>query len=159
MDALIAWTVCRTERCVLLTTRQGRAFELENRNGAFDAGRRLQLALYSPAISAQLHAVVSRAEYRFTTAKGDGAVARANEAMLRAAPAIVQSLLNDVQHGRFLPTIDAADCRYCDYATVCRVIAGRFDSHSPRAAWAKEQFQASAHFAGVRARRTAPGDE
>jgi ATP-dependent helicase/nuclease subunit B len=142
----------------LVDYKTGKSFELDNKRGVFDGGRKLQLALYSPAISAQLHAVVAMAEYRFPTAKGDGGVARADEAMLQAAPRIVQSLLDDVAAGRFLPTLDASDCRFCEYATVCRVTVSRFDSHSPRAAWAKENNEVNVHYDGVRQRRLAEDD-
>jgi ATP-dependent helicase/nuclease subunit B len=137
----------------LVDYKTGRAFELDGKGGAFDGGRKLQLALYSPAISAQLSAPVSRAEYRFTTARGDGVIAHANEAMLAEAPRIVRSLLDDVRHGRFLPTMEPADCRYCDYAGVCRVATSRFSFTSPRASWAKVVGADNAHYAGMRERR------
>ena len=35
----------------------------------------------------------------------------------------------------FLPTDDESDCRFCDYADVCRVRVEWGEKHSPRARW------------------------
>ncbi|MDQ6611638.1 MAG: PD-(D/E)XK nuclease family protein, partial [Gemmatimonadota bacterium] len=73
----------------LIDYKTGRAFELDTKRGAFDGGRKLQLALYSPAVGALLKAEVSAAEYRFPTERGDGVVARADMMQLAMAPRIV----------------------------------------------------------------------
>ena len=144
----------------LIDYKTGRAFELDTKKGAFDGGRKLQLALYSPAVSAKLNAPVSVAEYRFPTEKGDGAVARADVARLASAPRIVRSLLDDVGAGRFLPTIKADDCKYCDYNAVCRVRKTRWTFTSPRANWAKDASATDTSFVEINRRaKTATEDE
>ena len=142
----------------LIDYKTGRAFELGTKRGAFDGGRKLQLAVYSPAVSAALKAEVSVAEYRFPTERGDGNVARADAAQLLQAPRIVQSMLEDVSNGRFLPTIDVNDCKYCDYAAVCRVRETRFSFVSPRASWAKESAKTDPQFAEINRRAERVGD-
>ena len=142
----------------LIDYKTGRAFELDSKRGAFDGGRKLQLSVYSPAVSAAFNAEVSVAEYRFPTEKGDGIVAGSTLAELTLAPKIVQSLLSDVGTGRFLPTVSKDDCRYCDYASVCRVKIARFDFESPRADWAKEHAGTDPQFEQINFRSVRKGD-
>ncbi|MEP6778759.1 MAG: PD-(D/E)XK nuclease family protein [Gemmatimonadaceae bacterium] len=142
----------------LIDYKTGRSFELDSKRGAFDGGRKLQLSLYSPAVTAVFNADVSTAEYRFPTEKGDGIVARASLDELALAPRIVQSLMRDVGAGLFLPTVSKDDCRYCDYASVCRVKVDRYDFESPRAEWAKESARSDAQFEQINFRTTRIGD-
>lgn len=137
----------------LVDYKTGRAFDLASKRGLFDGGRKLQLAVYSPAISAQLSATVSVAEYRFPTERGEGEVAATKEGDIEAAPAIVQSLLDDVAAGRFVPTIDKEDCAFCEYAVICRTTRTRFSGESPRAAWAAAHAEDNPHYVGVTRRR------
>ena len=40
--------------------------------------------------------------------------------------------------GPYLPTEDPADCRYCDFAAICRAVPGEHGgAESPPAAWMK----------------------
>ncbi len=143
----------------LVDYKTGRAFELDTTRGAFDGGRKLQLAVYSPAVSRQFDAVVSVAEYQFPTKRGNGLVARADRELLDLAPRIVRTLLDDVAAGRFVPTVDKKDCQYCNYATICRTSVNDFgQTTSPRAEWAKEQLDTSPHYEGVRIRLRRSGD-
>jgi hypothetical protein len=42
------------------------------------------------------------------------------------------------RRGRFLPTESRDDCRYCDFAAVCRVSVNEWGgAESPRADWAR----------------------
>jgi len=144
----------------LVDYKTGRSFTLDMKRGAFDGGRKLQLAVYSPAVSRQFDAAVSVAEYRFPTQRGEGTVARADAALLAAAPRIVRLMLDDVAAGRFVPTIDRDDCAYCNYASICRVTRGEFNAtSSPRADWAKAHAETSPHFVGVISRSRQAGSE
>lgn len=144
----------------LIDYKTGRAFELDKKRGPFNDGHKLQLAVYSPAVSQKFGAGVSLAEYHFPTQKGDGAVARADRELLDLAPGIVRSLLDDVAQGRFVATVDAADCAFCEYAEICRVRIGDFHkTESPRADWAKERADSSPHYAGVVHRKKPLGDD
>ena len=143
----------------LVDYKSGKAFELDTPRGAFDGGRKLQLAVYSPAVSQQFDAVVSVAEYHFPTRKGNGIVARADRDLLDAAPRIVRTLLDDVAAGRFVATIDKSDCSYCAYAAICRTSVDDYmKTTSPRADWAKDHVDDSPHYEGVRTRRRRSGD-
>ncbi|MEP6836155.1 MAG: PD-(D/E)XK nuclease family protein [Gemmatimonas sp.] len=144
----------------LVDYKTGRAFELDTTRGAFDGGRKLQLAVYSPAVSKQFDAVVSAAEYQFPTKRGNGAVARADRELLDAAPRIVRTLLDDVAAGRFVATVDKKDCQYCNYAAICRTNVSDFgQTTSPRAEWAKTHLNDSPHFEGVRLRKRRIGED
>jgi hypothetical protein len=67
----------------------------------------------------------------------------------------VGRLLDLVAGGAFVPTDDKGDCRFCDYACICRVKyekRGGVES-SPRAAWSAEvieRLDASGPFREVR---------
>ncbi|MEO7997094.1 MAG: PD-(D/E)XK nuclease family protein [Gemmatimonadaceae bacterium] len=144
----------------LVDYKTGRSFELDTKRGAFDGGRKLQLAVYSPAVSRQFDAVVSVAEYHFPTRKGDGVVARAGRELLDAAPRIVRSLLDDVAAGRFVATIDKSDCKYCNFAAICRTHVDDFNNtESPRAEWAKARAGTSEHYVGVLSRAERLSDD
>ncbi|MBC8086289.1 MAG: PD-(D/E)XK nuclease family protein, partial [Phycisphaerae bacterium] len=144
----------------LVDYKTGRSFALDMKRGAFDGGRKLQLAVYSPAISQHFDAAVSVAEYRFPTQRGEGAVARADAELLELAPRIVRSMLDDVAAGRFVPTIDKDDCAYCVYSAICRVSKGAFNAtQSPRAEWGKDHSANSPHFVGVLRRASKLADE
>ena len=143
----------------LVDYKSGKSFELDTARGAFDGGRKLQLAVYSPVVSRQFDAVVSAAEYHFPTRKGNGIIARADRDLLDAAPRIVRTLLDDVAAGRFVPTVDAKDCQYCDFAAICRTRVDDFmKTTSPRAEWAEAQLKDSPHYEGVRLRRRRSGE-
>ena len=144
----------------LVDYKTGRSFELDTKRGAFDGGRKLQLAVYSPAVSRQFDAAVSAAEYHFPTKKGEGIVARADGALLDAAPRIVRSLLDDVAAGRFVATMDKSDCAFCSFAAICRTRVDDWNATtSPRAEWAKERASTSPHYTGVLNRTSRAGDD
>lgn len=143
----------------LVDYKTGRSFELDTRRGAFDGGRKLQLAVYSPAVSRHFDAAVSVAEYHFPTQRGEGAIASAGVELLEAAPRIVRSMLDDVAAGRFVATIDKDDCVFCQYAAICRTSTDNYhNTSSPRANWAKEHSSSSPHFVGIVARTRRLGD-
>lgn len=144
----------------LVDYKTGRSFSLDMKRGAFDGGRKLQLAVYSPAISRHFDAAVSVAEYRFPTQRGEGAVARADAELLEAAPRIVRTMLDDVAAGRFVPTIDKDDCAFCNYAAICRVSKGDFNAtRSPRAEWGKDHAGDSPQYVGVVSRASKLGSD
>ena len=143
----------------LVDYKSGKSFELDTTRGAFDGGRKLQLAVYSPAVSKQFDAVVSAAEYHFPTRKGNGIIARADRDLLDVAPRIVRTLLDDVAAGRFVPTVDKDDCKYCNYAAICRTSVGDYmKTTSPRAEWGEARLKDSSVYEGVRIRKRRIGD-
>ncbi|MEO7362232.1 MAG: PD-(D/E)XK nuclease family protein, partial [Gemmatimonadaceae bacterium] len=143
----------------LVDYKSGTSFELDTARGAFDGGRKLQLAVYSPAVSKQFDAAVSVAEYHFPTRRGNGIIARADRDLLEAAPRIVRTLLDDVAAGRFVATVDKEDCKYCNYAAICRTSVDDYmKTTSPRAEWAKAHADGSPYYEGVRIRKRRIGD-
>jgi hypothetical protein len=52
---------------------------------------------------------------------------------------VIGELLDLAASGTFVPTNDADDCGYCDFAAVCRVKPGSWGRHrSPLAEWARD---------------------
>jgi len=154
-----------TLRVVDYKTGSARGYGNNPKAGPFNGGRRLQPALYVPAIAAALRRAVSRFEYRFPTERGQNEIVAYGEASLEPAKAIISELVAQTRAGAFVPTNDAADCAYCDYMTICRVARSGRNVISPRAAWAKEFGPAHAEYASVIGRRgqsvspAAEGDE
>lgn len=142
-----------TLRVVDYKTGSPRGYGNNPKAGPFNGGRRLQPALYVPAIAAVLRRTVSRFEYRFPTERGQNEIIAYDEASLEPAKTIVSELVAQVRAGAFVPTNDAADCTYCDYITICRVARSGRNTISPRAAWAKEFGPAHAEYESLIARR------
>ncbi len=106
----------------------------------FAGGRRLQHLLYSLAVERlRPDESVRVMEYQFPTVKGENEVRAYPRAMLEEGRDVLEILLDLAASGRFLPTFHDGDCKYCDYAAVCRVAVDDWGSvTSPRAAWAAE---------------------
>ncbi len=122
----------------IIDYKTGRAFEVKARD-PFDGGRRLQLPLYAFAASTLYNKNVAKAEYRFPTVRGEGVAREFSALDATQLSAKVGIMAAEIASGHFLPTYDSNDCRYCDYAAVCRVSVDAFgNAHSPRAAWGKE---------------------
>jgi ATP-dependent helicase/nuclease subunit B len=105
----------------------------------FDGGRRLQHFLYSLAVERLRPGErVDVAEYHFPTRRGENDVASFPRAILAPGYAVLATLLDMARRGRFLATENKDDCRYCDFATVCRVAINDWGgAESPRARWAR----------------------
>jgi hypothetical protein len=68
--------------------------------------------------------------------------------------ALLDRLMDVVAGGGFVPTDSSDDCRFCDYAAICRVREpgwGRIDS--PLASWSAEQLSLGLHPAFALLRR------
>jgi ATP-dependent helicase/nuclease subunit B len=105
----------------------------------FDGGRRLQHFLYSLAVERLRPGErVDVAEYHFPTRRGENDVASFPRATLAPGHAVLATLLDMARRGRFLATENKNDCRYCDFAAVCRVAINDWGgAESPRARWAR----------------------
>jgi hypothetical protein len=131
----------RTEdgRLVVIDYKTGSSFRFGGRSGTFDGGRRLQHVLYAEAAKRLFDAEVASAEYHFPSRRSENHRARYTQADLRDGLGLVTDLLELVANGWFVPTNFADDCRFCDFATVCRV---RVDAYgkvdSPLADWSRE---------------------
>jgi len=76
-------------------------------------------------------------EYRFPTARADGASVQYDIPALAAGRDLIEALLDNVASGRFLPTDERSDCTFCDFRSCCRVMTTKSDTNSPMAAWAR----------------------
>jgi ATP-dependent helicase/nuclease subunit B len=105
----------------------------------FDGGRRLQHFLYSLAVERLRPGKrVERAEYHFPTRRGENDVRSYSRAELDRGHHVLATLLDMARRGRFLATESRDDCRYCDFAAVCRVSVNEWGgAESPRADWAR----------------------
>lgn len=105
----------------------------------FAGGRRIQHLLYTLAAEQILEEEVERMEYHFPTRKGEMRVLRFGRDSLARGWQVLQSLLEIAASGYFVTTEDTSDCRYCDFASVCRVSdQGYGTMKGERVLWAKE---------------------
>jgi hypothetical protein len=102
--------------------KTGSAWGHERKDGVYRGGRRLQHLLYSEAVEGDptLGDEVASAEYHFPTVKGENQTVSYAREQLRGGLGLVARLLDAVAQGRYLPTEDPGDCRFCDYAPICR---------------------------------------
>jgi hypothetical protein len=113
--------------------------------GALDGGRRLQHVLYAAAAGRLLGRRVAAVEYQFPTRSSENHRVRYDAAALKDGPGVVTDLLDLVRNGWFVPSNDSADCRTCDYASVCRVSTDAWGRvTSPLAEWSREADGAAA---------------
>ncbi len=140
---------------LVIDYKTGSAYAYKTKDaGPFKGGRHLQAAIYAAAAERRMNRHVSAFEYRFPTPKGENIAVRYTERDFLQTAGIIGGLLEHVTSGHFVPTNDSADCKYCDYALICRARAGEYNKVvSPRAEWAKEHGADHPEYAGMRARR------
>jgi ATP-dependent helicase/nuclease subunit B len=124
---------------VVIDYKTGSNLRYGGRSGVFDGGRRLQHVLYAESAKRLFDADVASAEYHFPSRRSENHRARYTPADLRDGLGLVTDLLDLVANGWFVPTNQSDDCRFCDFAAVCRVTIdpyGKVDS--PLADWSRE---------------------
>lgn len=120
--------------------------DYETGTGVFNGGRRLQHALYSEAAERIMGREVSTGSYHFPTRRGQNQIVTFERARLRGVERLLEHMLDGVGAGAFVPTDHPDDCRFCDFAEVCRVRVldwGRVDS--PLATWSGEVMAVGLH--------------
>jgi ATP-dependent helicase/nuclease subunit B len=144
-----------TLRVIDYKTGSAARFTRDPKKAPFAGGRQLQPAIYASAVTSVLGAEVSSFEYRFPTERGRNETVTYTRAELDAAAPIVRELIAGVARGEFLPSDDAGDCAWCEYAGICRVrLDDRGGADSPRAAWAAEHGRLSSLYAPMLQRRS-----
>lgn len=125
-------------RLVVIDYKTGSSLRYGGKHGAYDGGRRLQHVLYAAVAETLYGARVARAEYHFPSRRTENHRARYDREMLVEGLGVADRLLGLVAAGLFHPTTDPDDCRFCDFADVCRVkVTDWGDVSSPRAEWAQ----------------------
>jgi ATP-dependent helicase/nuclease subunit B len=113
-------------------TGSGYGYERAN---PFREGRRVQSVLYLRMIETALrkkvdpHAIVERFGYFFPGTRSHGARIDWDAATLSSGLEVLERICASIEAGAFLATDDKNDCRYCDYAPICRNV-DRVTSHS-----------------------------
>ena len=121
------------------------SFKAETRT--FNGGRRLQHLLYREAIdhlnqAAGDPARVRSSEYHFPTVGGENQALPYSAEQLDGGMEIVQHLIDSVREGRFVPTNDPDDCRFCDYKEICRFGSVQDSDNkdtAPRVEWTRDK--------------------
>lgn len=126
-------------RLVVIDYKTGSSLRYGEKQGGFDGGRRLQHVLYA-AVAQRLEGVdVARVEYHFPTRRAENHRARYGARVLREGLDVVDRLLVLPERGLFHHTNDRDDCRYCDFAAVCRVQVNEYgEVDSKRADWVRD---------------------
>lgn len=126
---------------VVVDYKTGGSGRFERRHGIFHGGRRLQNVVYPTVAEQLLGERVTRMEYHFPTRPGRNDVVAYDRREVRRGLGLIDRLLDGVAEGRFLPTEDSSDCRFCDYAPICRHQTEGWDRETPRADWAADHLQ------------------
>jgi hypothetical protein len=110
-----------------------------NHRDLYRGGRRLQHVLYAAVAGRLLASDVARVEYHFPTYREQTRRVAYDVDALRDGLTLIDALLDLAAAGTFHPTDAADDCKFCDYARVCRVQEGRRGRApgSAPAEWAK----------------------
>ena len=112
----------------------------------WNQGRRLQHLLYTETAERLSGHPVDRMEYHFPTRRGENERIRFPRADLREGLILLDHMFDLVAAGRFLPTEQTKDCRFCDFKTVCRVTNDSFgNTASPLADWGKKHFESATY--------------
>ena len=124
---------------VVVDYKTGGATRYGPDQGVFHGGRRLQHILYTLAVEQIRGEGVEAMVYLFPGRKGRNDRKSFTRKEMESGREMVGALLDLVREGRFLPSDDSGDCRFCDFAAVCRVQEDGRTLISPPADWAKER--------------------
>jgi hypothetical protein len=88
----------------------------------FNGGRRIQHVIYLLAAEQLFDEQLEGMEYHFPTIRGEKeTVVFSRDDVLPRGREVLRTLLATALDGHFVATDHADDCRYCNYASVCRV--------------------------------------
>jgi ATP-dependent helicase/nuclease subunit B len=119
--------------------KTGVPYDYEGSTGVFNGGRRLQHALYAEVAERILGREVKTGSYHFPTRRGQNRIIPFERSDLIKVGGLLDLLLGAVESGAFVPTDEAGDCRFCDFAQVCRSRSDEYGKVvAPLAEWSKE---------------------
>ena len=124
---------------VVVDYKTGGATRYSPDKKVFHGGRRLQHILYTLAVEQLRGEAVESMVYLFPGRKGRNDRKVFTRKEMEPGGEMVGALLDLVRNGQFLPSEDPDDCRFCDYAAVCRVQEDGRKLNSPPAEWARER--------------------
>ncbi|MEO5509233.1 MAG: PD-(D/E)XK nuclease family protein, partial [Longimicrobiales bacterium] len=125
---------------VIIDYKTGSRIRYGGRSGDYDGGRRLQHVLYAAVAERLYDARVSRAEFQFPSRKSENHRAIYRQPAVRNGLRVVNDLLGLIEAGHFYPTNEPDDCKFCDYAAVCRVKVDDYGkTNAPLAEWSRER--------------------
>ena len=111
--------------------------------GAFFGGRRLQHALYALVTEARMDGDVATGEYHFPTMRGQHQTVSFDRLQRAGIGELLGLMLDGAAAGRFVPTERGDDCRFCEFAEVCRVQVTSFGkTTAPLADWSEQHLNA-----------------
>lgn len=124
----------------------------------YNGGRRIQHVVYSAAAERLFGREVAAMEYHFPTTRGDNEVVQYYPRMLGPAGEALGRLLRVAGGNAFPTTDDPRDCKYCDFAVVCRATVDHFGTVSAaRVDWMKNRGLELDEAAGLRILRRVDG--
>ena len=124
----------------------------------FNGGRRIQHIVYSLAASRLHNAEVAVMEYHFPTVRGDNEIVQYYPRVLGPTEEALGRLLRVASGDVFPTTDDPRDCRYCDFASVCRASVDHFGGvTAARVDWMKERGLELEEASGLRILRRVDG--
>lgn len=133
--------------------KTGKTFPFRRETGVYFGGRRLQHAFYAAGAESLHEGRVARVEYHFPGVRGENERAVYARDDIAGSARLIEHLLMLARRGWFVPTENSdEDCRFCDFANVCRVRAGGERVASPPAEWSRRVLDGDAE--ALRALRT-----
>ena len=119
--------------------KTGRAWGFDKGTGVFNGGRRLQHAVYAHAAEARLGGMAAAGEYHYPTRRGENQAFVFDRLGLAAIGELLGHMFDSVAEGSFVPTDQENDCKFCDFADVCRARNKDYGKvSSPLALWSEE---------------------
>lgn len=124
---------------MIVDYKTGSRHRFGGKTGDYDGGRRLQHVLYAAVAERLYEGQVSRAEFQFPSRKSENHRAIYRRPVLTSGLPIVNQLLDMLKDGQLYATNDVDDCKFCDYAAVCRVRVSDYgEVKSMMAEWSRE---------------------
>lgn len=124
---------------MIVDYKTGSRHRFGGKTGDYDGGRRLQHVLYAAVAERLYDGQVSRAEFQFPSRKSENHRAVYRRPVITGGLPIVSQLLDMLKAGQLYATNDVDDCKFCDYAAVCRVRVSDYgDVKSMMAEWSRE---------------------
>jgi CRISPR/Cas system-associated exonuclease Cas4 (RecB family) len=126
--------------------KTGAPRDYDEGTGVYNGGRRLQHAIYAEAAERIMKRDVATGAFHFPTRRGQNLVITFPRESFQGLSELLGRMLDAIREGAFLPTDNAGDCRYCDFAAICRASPGDWGRvDSPMAEWSGDMMALGLH--------------